>query len=153
LALSLPIFGRGAFKAFNKVAELTGRHAPTTAAGKWSRAYTLSRAIGQGDPKLGFNADLIPKVRTKIGDVEVNDPNILYHTDWGDGAGAMSKMIEAHNGVAHEGPVIRGGWLFPGPPYIEGQKGYSWWNLGKPWNSPSNGMRMTTAHKDHPFIF
>jgi len=84
-----------------------------------------------------------PKVITKVGDVEVNNPNILYHLDRGNGAGAFS----------NQGAYIEDGFLFPGTPKEPSTTPYSWWNKGKPFALGVNGQPMTrlmTATEDTP---
>ena len=60
-------------------------------------------------------------MRTKLGDVEINDPNLLYHTDAGDHIGAFS----------NRGAYVKEGKLYPGQPKKDTDIGYSWWNKGK----------------------
>lgn len=107
-----------------------------------------------GRPQIPENFLTIkPQVRTRVGDVEIDNPNVLYHTDWGDGVGAMAKINESQGIPTHGGPIIRDGFLYPGTSYTEGQKAYTWWNLGKPWNTPSSGSRLTTTNVDNPLLF
>ena len=90
--------------------------------------------------KLGTNNQT---VRTRVGDIEIDDPNLLYHLDRGDYQGAFS----------NQGAYINDDKLFPGIPKKEGQKSYSWWNLGKPYTTSINGKPMTrlvTTIKDTP---
>jgi hypothetical protein len=84
-----------------------------------------------------------PQVRTRVGDVEIDNPNLLYHLDRGNSAGAFS----------NQGAYIEDGILFPGVAKKEGQLGYSWWNEGKPYATSVKGQPMTrlmTATKDTP---
>lgn len=84
-----------------------------------------------------------PQTRTRIGDVEVDNPNLLYHLDRGDGSGAFST----------QGAYITNGKLFPGTPKDASDIPYSWWNEGKPYSTSVKGQPMTrlmTATKDTP---
>ena len=97
-----------------------------------------------GRPQIPKNFITIkPQVRTRVGDVEINDPNLLYHLDRGNGVGAFS----------NQGAYVENGVLFPGVAKKEGQLGYSWWNEEKPYATSINGQPMTrlmTATKDTP---
>jgi len=81
--------------------------------------------------------------RTRVGDVEIDNPNLLYHLDRGNNTGAFS----------NHGAYVKNGILFPGVAKKEGQLDYSWWNKGKPYATSVNGEPMTrlmTATKDTP---
>ena len=83
-----------------------------------------------------------PQVRTRVGDVEIDNPNLLYHLDRGDSAGAFS----------NQGAYVEDGKLLPGIAK-EGEIPYSWWNLGRPYATGVNGQPMTrlmTTTKDTP---
>lgn len=87
--------------------------------------------------------NVTPKIRTRVGDVEIDNPNLLYHLDRGDGAGAFS----------NRGAYIEDGFLFPGTPKEASDIPYSWWNEGKPYSTSINGQPMTrlmTATKNAP---
>ena len=71
-------------------------------------------------------------IRVRVGDVEVNDPNVLYHVDYGDNAGAF-------NGGAY----IKDGLLYPGESPSAEQAAYTWWNLGKPYADKIDGKKFT----------
>lgn len=96
-----------------------------------------------GRPQIPENFLTIkPQVRTKVGDVEVNNPNLLYHLDRGNGVGAFS----------NQGAYVEDGMLLPGIAK-EGEVPYSWWNLGGPYATGVNGQPMTrlmTATKNTP---
>ena len=119
------------------------KYAPTTQLGNWGRGYFVGNAF-----KNSFNGNvpkpvINPQTRTRVGDVEVDNPNLLYHLDRGDGAGAFS----------NQGAYVKNGVLFPGIAKREGQLGYSWWNEGKPYATSVKGQPMTrlmTATKDAP---
>ena len=84
-----------------------------------------------------------PQVRTRVGDVEIDNPNLLYHLDRGDGSGAFS----------NQGAYIVDGFLMPGTPKDASAVPYSWWNEGKPYSTSVKGQPMTrlmTATKDTP---
>jgi hypothetical protein len=84
-----------------------------------------------------------PQVRTKVGDVEIDNPNLLYHLDRGNRAGAFST----------QGAYVEDGILFPGVAKKEGQLGYRWWNKGKPYATAVHGQPMTrliTTTEDAP---
>jgi hypothetical protein len=97
-----------------------------------------------GKPYVPKNFSTIkPQVRTKVGDVEINNPNLLYHLDRGNGVGAFS----------NQGAYIQDGMLFPGTPKESSAIPYSWWNKGKPYATSVNGQPMTrlvTTTKDSP---
>lgn len=103
----------------------------------------LERELSKGLKNIKIvNKPLKPKVRTRIGDVEIDNPNLLYHLDRGDGVGAFS----------NRGAYVEKGRLFPGIAK-EGEVPYSWWNLGKPYSTSVKGQPMTrlmTAIKDTP---
>ena len=44
----------------------------------WGRARTLSRAINQGVRETPIQSTFKPIVRTKVGDVEINNPKLAY---------------------------------------------------------------------------
>lgn len=84
-----------------------------------------------------------PITRTKVGDVEIDNPNLLYHLDRGDGAGAFS----------NQGAYVENGFLFPGTPKDSSATPYSWWNKGKPYATNVGGQPMTrlmTATENTP---
>jgi len=84
-----------------------------------------------------------PQVRTRVGDVEIDNPNLLYHLDRGDEAGAFST----------QGAYVEDGFLFPGTPKDASDTPYSWWNKGKPYATAVNGQPMTrlmTTTEDTP---
>lgn len=97
-----------------------------------------------GRPQVPKNFLTIkPQVRTKVGDVEIDSPNLLYHLDRGDGAGAFST----------QGAYIEDGFLFPGTPKDASATPYSWWNKGKPYATAVQGQPMTrlmTTTEDTP---
>ena len=81
--------------------------------------------------------------RTRVGDVEIDNPNLLYHLDRGNNTGAFS----------NHGAYVKNGILFPGVTKKAGQLDYSWWNKGKPYATSVGGQPMTrlmTATKDTP---
>ena len=81
--------------------------------------------------------------RTRVGDVEIDNPNLLYHLDRGNNTGAFS----------NRGAYVKNGILFPGITKKAGQLDYSWWNKGKPYATSVGGQPMTrlmTATKDTP---
>ena len=81
--------------------------------------------------------------RTRVGDVEIDNPNLLYHLDRGNNTGAFS----------NRGAYVKNGILFPGVTKKAGQLDYSWWNKGKPYATSVGGQPMTrlmTATKDTP---
>lgn len=83
------------------------------------------------------------QVRTKVGDVEIDNPNLLYHLDRGNGLGAFSD----------QGAYVENGFLFPGTPKDASANPYSWWNKGKPYSTSIKGQPMTrlmTATEDAP---
>ena len=76
------------------------------------------------NPIISTDAHTIsPIIRTKVGDVEIDNPNLLYHLDRGDGVGAFS----------NQGAYVKDGFLFPGTPKDAFTTPYSWWNKGKPY--------------------
>lgn len=91
------------------------------------------------------NTELQPRIakntahtRTKLGDVEVDDPNLMYHVDNGD-----------YTGFSDNGAYVKDGMLFPSQ-HSNGQKPYTWWNLGRPYR---NGQtRLLTTTKDNPSL-
>lgn len=91
------------------------------------------------------NTELPPRVakntahtRTKLGDVEVDDPNLMYHVDNGD-----------YTGFSGNGAYVKDGMLFPSQ-HFNGQKPYTWWNLGRPYRN--NQTRLLTTTKDNPSL-
>lgn len=52
-------------------------------------AKNLNNVVNTTVPELKYEADP-SKIRFKLGDVEMNDPNLMYHLDRGDHAGAFS---------------------------------------------------------------
>lgn len=96
-----------------------------------------------GRPQVPENYSTIkPQVRTRVGDVEVDNPNLLFHLDRGNGAGAFS----------NQGAYVEDGMLLPGIAKKD-EVPYSWWNLGRPFATSINGQPMTrlmTATKDAP---
>lgn len=81
--------------------------------------------------------------RTRVGDVEIDNPNLLYHLDRGNNTGAFS----------NHGAYVKNGILFPGVTKKAEQLDYSWWNKGKPYATSVGGQPMTrlmTATKDTP---
>lgn len=97
-----------------------------------------------GRPQIPENFLTIkPQVRTKVGDVEIDNPNLLYHLDRGNRAGAFS----------NQGAYVEDGFLFPGTPKDASATSYSWWNKGKPFALGVNRQPMTrlmTATEDTP---
>lgn len=95
-----------------------------------------------GKPTVPKNYSTIsPTVRTKVGDVEINNPELLYHLDGGDGVGAFS----------NQGAYVQEGMLYPGIPKEASATPYSWWNLGKPYTAKKGGEplpRLMTATVD-----
>ena len=84
-----------------------------------------------------------PQTRTRVGDVEIDNPNLLYHLDRGDGQGAFS----------NQGAYVADGLLFPGTPKDASAVPYSWWNKGKPYATHVGEQPMTrlmTATEDSP---
>jgi hypothetical protein len=76
--------------------------------------------------------------RFKLGDVEINNPNLMYHVDNGD-----------YTGFSGNGAYVKDGMLFPSQ-HSNGQKPYTWWNLGSPYR---NGQtRLLTTTKDNPSL-
>ena len=119
----------------------------------------VGSAVENGVDKVAANAELYnatrksvvpegyttiaPKTMTRVGDVEIDNPNLLYHLDRGNSAGAFS----------NQGAYVEDGILFPGVAKKEGQLDYSWWNMGKPYATSVKGQPMTrlmTATKDTP---
>lgn len=113
--------------------------------------YNLYREMGKTTPVL---EELNPTVRFKLGDVEINNPNLFYRQD-NPSSGAFD----------HANSYVENGILFPGQSSMEGQANYSWWNKGKPYltiNYPErpiggiNGVEMprlfTAGESDAPFI-
>jgi hypothetical protein len=43
------------------------------------RNYTLARAINQGVRETPIQSTFEPVVRTKVGDVEIDNPELYYH--------------------------------------------------------------------------
>lgn len=89
------------------------------------------------------NTELQPRVvkntahtRTKLGDVEIDDPNLMYHVDNGD-----------YTGFSGNGAYVKDGLLFP-TQNESGQTPYTWWNLGRPYRD--NQSRLLTVVKDNP---
>lgn len=110
----------------------------------WARSVLVNREMSK--PTIGIPEGFLtikPNKRTRVGDVEVDNPNLLYHLDRGNSAGAFS----------NQGAYVENGILFPGVAKSEGQLGYSWWNEGKPYATSVKGQPMTrlmTATKDTP---
>lgn len=124
----------------------------------WSDYYEALEKMPSARQQLGLNSamdtylgepvipegylTIKPQVRTKVGDVEIDDPNLLYHLDRGNGVGAFS----------NQGAYVENGMLLPGIAK-EGEVPYSWWNLGRPYSTSVNGQPMTrlmTTTKDSP---
>lgn len=111
--------------------------------------YTLSRAMNSALRHAPIeDPTLFPNYRYKWGDLELNDPNLMYHHDYGNGA------INYTNST---GANIINGKIIPGKSFKEGQKGYVWWNKGRPFGiglSPDGNTagftRMVTTHADNP---
>ena len=74
--------------------------------------------------------------RFRLGDVEVNDPNLMYHVDNGD-----------FTGFSGNGAYVKDNMLFPGKTK-QSQESYSWWNLGSPYRTGQSRLLITT--KDNP---
>lgn len=116
--------------------------------GKMGNSAAATRYIGRNmlyDPMEGtmLGITIEPTVRTKVGDVEINDPNLMYHLDMGDNIGTFNE----------QGAYIKNGQLIPGISNVPNQENYSWWNLGKPYATSINGNRFTrlvTTHKSDP---
>jgi len=109
----------------------------------WARGKLIAREMDRS-PFGGIGGPVLsPQVRTRVGDVEIDNPNLLYHLDRGNGAGAFS----------NQGAYVEDGFLFPGTPKDVADTPYSWWNEGKPFSISVKGQPMTrlmTATKDTP---
>ena len=141
-------------EALGPLAKFVGRGAQQVmarAGNQWARNQVMGRAFNNAaDASFGFNNRFVatpasslgyeikPNIRTKIGDVEINNPNLMYHTDLGDGLGQFN----------HIGASIENGNLIPGLARIQGQEAYTWWNLGKPYSDPK--VRLITTSKYNP---
>lgn len=79
---------------------------------------------------------LIPKYRTRLGDVEINDPNLMYHQK----ANTNTSMF----GKSGTGSVLTDKGVAPGNPKSEGQQGYVWFNKGKPYVNTNSEYLVTT---------
>ena len=98
--------------------------------------------LGRPQVPEGYST-IKPQVRTRVGDVETDNPNLLYHLDRGDGSGAFS----------NQGAYVVDGLLFPGTPKNVSAVPYSWWNKGKPYATHVGEQPMTrlmTATEDSP---
>ena len=119
------------------------KYTPRTQLGNYGRNYfvnnSFKNSFNGNVPKLVVN----PQTRTRVGDVEIDNPNLLYHLDRGDGAGAFS----------NQGAYVENGFLFPGTPKDSSTTPYSWWNKGKPYATNVDGQPMTrlmTATENTP---
>lgn len=113
------------------------------------KAYDTTRlAMGLNNDIRKFTPKYTLKggnVRTRIGDVEINDPNLFYHLDFGDRAGAFGKR----------GSYIVNGKLHPGIGN-DGAVPYTWWNKGKPYATSIGDKQLTrmitTTFDDNPSL-
>lgn len=113
------------------------------AGSKTARNWRIAREINQATKSKPNIEVPKPIIRTKIGDVEIDNPNLLYHLDRGNGAGAFS----------NQGAYVENGFLFPGTPKDISAIPYSWWNKGKPYATNVGRTPMTrlmTATEDAP---
>lgn len=109
----------------------------------------LKGVVGISKKKAKFNefgiealkSSSVNHTRTKFGDVEVDNPELLYHVDRGDFVGAFDN---------HQGAYIEDGMLFPGPSESVSIPSYSWWNLGKPYRSKPMPRLMVTTVDEAP---
>jgi len=74
--------------------------------------------------------------RFRLGDVELNAPNLMYHVDNGD-----------FTGFSGNGAYVKDSMLYP-TRGNEMQEPYSWWNLGSPYRTGQS--RLLTTTKDNP---
>ena len=105
------------------------------------RSYELSRALNKSVRNTELSQRSIENPannRFKLGDVEIDNPNLMYHVDNGD-----------YTGFSGNGAYVKDGMLFPSQ-HSNGQKPYTWWNLGRPYR---NGQtRLLTTTKDNPSL-
>lgn len=80
--------------------------------------YRLYNEIDKTSPVL---EQLNPTIRTRLGDVEIDNPNLFYRQD--------NPSLGAFD---HTNSYVQDGMIIPGQTRIEGQNNYSWWNKGKP---------------------
>lgn len=113
------------------------------AGNQWARNRIVGRAFRES-PIYNNNTiinTVTPKVRTKVGDVEIDNPYLLYHIDRGNYKGLFS----------NRGAYIKEGKLYPGP-VKNGKIPYSWWNKGEPYAIQVHGFnraeRLITATPD-----
>ncbi len=91
----------------------------------------ISRSLNQSvrnSPHLNVytsNPNIPQNIRYKFGDLELNNPSLLYHQDWGDYKGWNYPLVK--------GGYIKRGAYYPGDISKEDQLAYSWWNLGNPY--------------------
>lgn len=79
---------------------------------------------------------LVPKYRTRLGDVEINDPNLMYHQK----ANTNTSMF----GESGTGSVLTDRGIIPGKSKVEGQQSYIWFNRGKPYVNKDSQYLVTT---------
>lgn len=108
------------------------------------KVYKVAKVAGELNKAIskrvtGMQNNIQPVIRTKIGDVEINDPNLLYHLDNGDYRGWIDV----------DGAYIKDGMLYPGKTRAPGQLDYTWWNRGKPFINTKT-KRLMTASPNNP---
>lgn len=116
--------------------QLLNKGVEATRFGKSARiASELNKAVKSTrlQPKVVENP---VHTRFRLGDVEVNDPNLMYHVDNGD-----------FTGFSGNGAYVKDNMLFPGKTK-QSQESYSWWNLGSPYRTGQSRLLVTT--KDNP---
>ena len=108
-------------KGVQEVSYAMGRYAPSNVK-DFIRGKIISKELDKLNPRPNISTPT-PIIRTKVGDVEVDDPNLFYHLDRGDSDGAFSS----------NGAHVDNGMLYPGKSKDVSQTSYSWWNKGKPY--------------------
>lgn len=108
-------------KGVQEVSYALGRYAPSNVK-DFIRGKIISKELDKLNPRPNISTPT-PIIRTKAGDVEVDDPNLFYHLDRGDSDGAFSS----------NGAHVDNGMLYPGKSKDVSQTSYSWWNKGKPY--------------------
>lgn len=108
-------------KGVQEVSYAMGRCAPSNVK-DFIRGKIISKELDKLNPRPNISTPT-PIIRTKAGDVEVDDPNLFYHLDRGDNVGAFSS----------NGAYVDNGMLYPGKSKDVSQTSYSWWNKGKPY--------------------
>lgn len=104
------------------------------------RALYLNRALNNAIDSTPLKFNLVesvnPIVRTRVGDVEIDNPNLYYRTSFNN-SGLFN---------TYQPSVEHNGFIIPGKSAMQGQKNYSWWNKGKPYSQGNKGQHIDNLY-------